>query len=245
VDSTLIVAMAIVAVAGTIFGMTGFGFALLSVPPLLLLYPPETVIALIFCVSLPISAIVVADARRDLDPRVLLSLLPGALVGLAIGVRILTWADPVILKLVAGVLVAGYSLLLLRGFQPRGAGGLPAAVAAGLASGALATSTGISGPPVIMLLTARRVAVHAFRVTTSAYFVFIDIVGLGALLAAGAVGRADLVAALALTPAALVGTLAGNRLVRRLDARQFRVLTLALLLLTGLSGMVTALAALR
>jgi uncharacterized membrane protein YfcA len=244
VDATLLAAMVIVGVSGVIFGMTGFGFALVSVPPLLLIYSPETVVALTIGASMLTSVIVVLGARRELDGRLVLSMLPGACVGLLLGVWVLKVVDPALLKITAGTLVAAYSILLLRGYQPSGMRGGWWASTAGTASGALATSTGLSGPPVVILFTARQLAKDAFRVTIAAYFVAINLIGGGILLAGGAVGHRELTISAALTPAALVGTVIGNRIVRRLTAAGFRSLTLALLLLTGLMGIGTALLAL-
>jgi uncharacterized membrane protein YfcA len=244
VDATLLAAMVIVAVSGVIFGMTGFGFAMISVPPLLLLYGPETVVALTIGASMLTSVIVVLGNHRELDRRLVLTMLPGAVVGLLLGAWILELVDPTILKIGAGAFVSTYSVLLLRGYQPTGMGSTRAATVAGTFSGALGTSTGLSGPPVVILFTARQLGVNAFRVTTAGYFVAINLIGMSILLAGGTVGRTELVVSAALTPAALIGTLIGNRLVRRFTAAQFRKLTLGLLLLTGLMGVATAAAAL-
>jgi len=244
VDATLLAAMGIVWVSGIIFGMTGFGFAMVSVPPLLLLYGPETVVALTIGASLLTSVIVVLGARHELNGRLVLTMLPGACAGLVLGAWILDVVDPAVLKIGAGSLVAGYSILLLRGYQPSGMANGSWATAAGATSGALATSTGLSGPPVVILFTARQLAKDAFRVTISAYFIAINLIGLGVLLAGGTVGEREVVTSTILTPAAVIGTLIGNRLVRRLTASGFRTLTLALLLLTGVMGIGTALVAL-
>ena len=243
-DTTLLAAMAIVGVTGVVFGMTGFGFALVSVPPLLLLYEPETVVALTIGVSLLTSAIVVLGARSELDRRLVLSLLPGAVGGLLLGAWVLEIVDPTLLKVVAGTLVAGYSILLLRGFQPSGLATVRATSLAGAASGLLATSTGLSGPPIVILFTARRLTKDAFRVTIAAYFVVINLIGFAVLLAGRTIGEREVLTTALLTPAAALGAFVGTRLVRRLSAGGFRTLTLALLLLTGLMGIGTALVAL-
>lgn len=236
--------MVIVGISGIIFGMTGFGFALVSVPPLLLLYEPETVVALTIGASLLTSIVVVLGARRELDIRLVATMLPGACAGLLLGARALSVVDPTVLKIVAGALVAGYSLVLLRGFQPTGLRGVWPATLAGAASGALATSTGLSGPPIVILFTARELTKDAFRVTISGYFVAINVIGLIVLLSGGTVGESEVTTSIALTPAAAIGTVIGNRFVRRFTAAGFRKLTLALLLLTGLMGIGTALVAL-
>lgn len=240
----LVAAMAIVAIAGVIFGMTGFGFALLSVPPLLLIYEPNTVVALMICITIATSGIVMISGRNVLDWRLVLTLLPGAIVGLALGTRILQDVDPTMLKIVAGTFVAAYSIALLAGFQPVGGRNPAVVAAASLASGALATSTGLSGPPIVMLLSARQLEKNAFRSTVTTYFVAIAFASLPLLLLSGAVGESDVVTSLWLSPAAIVGTFTGNRLVRKMNAAAFRKLTLVLLLVTGLMGIITAVVAL-
>lgn len=240
-DATLLTAMVIVAVTGVIFGMTGFGFALVSVPPLLLLYDPNVVVALTIGVSLLTSAVVVLSARREVDGRLVVSVLPGAIVGLLIGARILAVVDPTVLKIAVGTFVGGYSILLLRGFQPVGLGSNWAASLAGVASGALATSTGLAGPPIVMLFTVRHLARDAFRVTIATYFVIINVIGFIVLLIGGSIGESEVVLSAALTPAAGLGALIGSCLVRHFTAVEFRKLTHGLLLLTGIMGIGTAL----
>ena len=84
-DSTLILASLVLVISGVAAGTTGFGFALIAVPPLLLLYPPQTVVLIIFGASLLPGLLVVANARRETDLRLVGLLLPGALLGLLLG----------------------------------------------------------------------------------------------------------------------------------------------------------------
>jgi uncharacterized membrane protein YfcA len=243
VDLTIIAAMLVIAASGLVFGLSGFGFALVSVPPLLLLYPPETVVAVTLAVGLLMSGIVVRDAWRDLQPRTVISLLPGALVGLLAGLRVLTEVNPDWLKAAAGVIVTGYALLVLRGVEVRGMTHRWAPTIAGFASGTLAISTGLSGPPVVMLLTARRLSIGAFRSSFAAYAVILNLTGLAVLGGGHTLDGADLITTVVLLPAALLGTLTGNRLVQRLDPARFRTLTLVLLLTTGVVALATVVAA--
>jgi len=51
--------------AGTITGLTGFGLALISVPLLLFVYDPTTVVVLTAMLSVFINAVVVGDSWRE------------------------------------------------------------------------------------------------------------------------------------------------------------------------------------
>lgn len=243
-ETSLLVAIIVLGISGIVVGATGFGFALISVPPLLLLYPPQTVVVIIFSASLLPSLLVVASAWRETDLRLVARTLPGALLGLLLGAQILRHADANLLKLIAGLFVAVYALLMWRGYRPTRLGGPWAPPLAGVASGALGAATGLSGPPIVILLTARQLARDVFRGTISAYFIATDIIGLAILFAGGTVSSREGWLTLILTTPAALGVLAGNALARRLTPATFRKLTLLLLLATGLMGMTTALIAL-
>jgi uncharacterized membrane protein YfcA len=240
VDAALLAALAIVLAAGVISGLTGFGFALVSVPVLLLVYDPATVVTLSLTLTLVTCTVIAVGVRHAIDLPVVLAMLPGAVAGLLTGAWLLTWLDAALIKVIAGSVVVVFSLVLLRGVHVPGAGHLGAAILAGAASGTLATSTGLSGPPAVMLLAARNFTRDPFRASISAYFVAIDVIGIGALIWQGVLTERQLSTTAVLLPAAVLGTYGGARLSRRVNARLFRRLTLSLLLLTGLLGAVTA-----
>lgn len=244
-ESSLIVAIMVLAISGIATGATGFGFALISVPALLLLYPPQTVVIIIFSASLLPSLLVVASAWRQTDLRLVALLLPGALLGLLLGAQLLRIADPVILKLIAGLFVAIYALLMWGGHRPGGLESPWAASLTGVASGALGSATGLTGPPIVILFTARQLPRDVFRGTISAYFIATSLIGLGILFANGTVGTQEGTLTLFLTPPAALGVLLGNALAHRLSAANFQALTLLLLMATGIMGMTTAILALR
>jgi uncharacterized membrane protein YfcA len=236
----VLIAAAIILTAATISGLTGFGFGLVSAPPLLLLFDPALVVAIIKVLTLGTTWIVLVDARRHLQRRTVLGLLPWAIGGLAVGVAILKQVDPISIKLLASAVVILFALLLLRGITPGGATGWWTVPLTGLTSGALSTSTGLSGPPIVLLFTLRRFEIHAFRASAAAFFILTELVGLPALLSQGVVGRWDIATAAVLAPAAVTGRFAGIWLSRRVSRAHFYRITLFLLILTGAAGVISA-----
>ena len=239
-SASLVVALFAAFLAGCVSGLTGFGLALISVPLLLFVYDPTTVVALTTVLSVAINVAVVWDSWREAHWRLVLALLPPAFVGVAAGVAVLRVVDPLYIRLGVGVLVVLSTLLLLREVRLPGAGTRWGPVVVGSSSGALSTSTGLAAPPIVILLASRGLPKHAFRSSSALYFLPMSIVGLVALVLWGLVDGGQLMLALALVPAAFLGKLLGTTLLTRVSEKTFHRTSLVFTLLTGALGVATA-----
>jgi uncharacterized membrane protein YfcA len=184
--------------------------------------------------------VILAGEWRHIQRQTVAWLVPPALIGIAGGFAVLRSADETSIKLLASAVVVAFAVLLLAGFRLPRVDSRWATWVTGLTSGVLSTSTGLSGPPVVVLFTARGLTPTTFRVTLTAYFACVDLVTLGLLAGSRSIGRDDAVLAVALVPAALVGRAAGRWLATRTSPERFRRLSLSLLALTGISGLVSA-----
>lgn len=240
--ASLLLAAASVASAGVITGLTGFGFALVSVPLLLLVMDPPSVVTTVLVIGQLTSAVNAATARRHVVRSMLWALLPGATIGIVAGSFVLRWLPPATLKLVAGGLVVLFTALLA--FRREAAGRRwPAREAiVGGASGALMTSVGLSGPPVVLLASSALPDKDRSRATLAAYFALTSPLGLATLLAQGSAPLHAWLAALLLAPLALAGRELGARLHRRTPSGAFRTITLAITFAAGIGGVASALA---
>jgi len=244
IDATFLLACLIILVATIVAGLAGFGLSILSVPPLLLLYDPATVISLNKILTLGTTWVIVVEAWRHISWRWIARILPTGLVGLFVGTWLLRALDSNVIKVIAGAIVIALAVLLLS-WQPRAVRERPwMGPAVGLVSGTSSTAVGMAGPPIVLFFTVMGVSKEVFRATTATYFVASDVVGLPTLISQGIVGGEDLRLSLALAPIALVGRLIGIRLVPHVSPRAFRRATLALLLVTGSVSVVTGLGAL-
>ena len=244
IDATFLLACAVIFFATMVAGLAGFGLSIVSVPPLLLLYDPASVIALNKILTLGTTWVILVEAWRHISWRWIARLAPTALVGLFAGSWLLRVLEPSVIKVAAGVIVIALAVLLLT-WQPHELRLRPwMGPMVGLISGTSSTSVGMSGPPVVLFFTVMGVGKNVFRATSAMYFIAIDLVGLPALVSQGTVTTSDLKLALALAPVALLGRLLGTRLVRHVSPLAFRRATLALLLVTGAVSIVTGMAAL-
>ena len=239
-DAALIVAMFAALLAGLVTGLTGFGIAMISTPLLLFVYEPRTVVVLTVVFSVFISAAVVWDSWREADRRLALGLLVPALLGVVVGTVALDEIDPDYIRLAIGALVVFSALLLVRNFKLPGANTGWGTLVAGSVSGALTTSTGLAGPPVVLLLASRNVPKHEFRGTTALYFLPMSIAGFAVLYARGLVEAPEIPLGLALVPAAIVGKAIGTVLLKHVSENAFQAVTLGLVIMTGTLGVLTA-----
>jgi uncharacterized protein len=143
-------------------------------------------------------------------------------------------------RLGVGAIVVFSALLLVRDVRLPGANTRWGTLVAGSASGALSTSTGLAGPPIVLLLASRGLPKHEFRGTSALYFLPISVAGLAVLAFRGLVDASEVPLGLLLIPAAIAGKAVGTALLGHVSERAFRAITLGLVILTGTLGVMTA-----
>ena len=169
--------------------------------------------------------------------------------GLALGALALELLSKPVLQVAVGAAVVAAAAWQMRHRARRvgvpGAGGRPAAWAAGLVSGALTTSISVSGPPVVLWLEAQGMRPGPFRATLAASFLALNVAGGVVVVVAGGTGavRLDVVAAAA-RPRRWSGHFLGARAFRRLAGPRFSLVALALVVFAGLASLAAGLAGL-
>jgi uncharacterized protein len=239
-SAALLVALLSALLAGAVSGLTGFGLALISTPLLLFVYDPRTVVVITVALSIFINFAVVWDSWRDAQRRVVIALLPPAFVGIVMGVEVLRVVNPLYIRLAVGVVVVFSALLLLRDIQLPGAETRWGTVLAGWASGALSTSTGLAGPPIVLLLASRGLPKRVFRGSSALYFLVMSVAGVVVLFYRRLFDASDVQLMLVLIPAAFLGKAIGTAMLKRISEKTFRTITLSIVTLTGSLGVATA-----
>jgi uncharacterized protein len=240
---TLLLIAIAVGVASYAQAVAGFGFALIASPLIAALDGPRAAVIGVAVVVTLQSIYVIRRLRADVRWRPVALLTGASLLGMPLGLLVFTHLSKSGLTAVIGVMVLVFALLLWRGWQ------LPdtklTETAAGLVSGAFATSTGTSGPPIVITFHGRGMDPNAFRASLAGVF---TVQGLVAVALFGVAGQFDAhvwrVIAVG-TPAMVIGWLAGNRLFARIQHDRFRGIVLGLLALSGVSAVIDALLSLR
>lgn len=233
---TVLYAAAVVLVAGFFQAAAGFGFALLAVPLLSLVLPPQTAVVVVFLQSTTSSLLTAAHRSENVDRIEASRLSIGAVVAMPLGALILVTASADALRLGLGIVTCSAALYMLLPSTKRRQDLVVrpwATYTVGAVSGVLNTALATNGPPLVVYLRARGLAVDAFRATISVVFIVSSVVGLVILVATGAVhGTAVHYFVLTVAPA-LVGWAAGAATAARLRHHHFVHMVDVLLLVSG------------
>lgn len=232
--------IAVVLVASTAQTVAGFGFALIAVPFLVTVLGVRETIVVATILGIANSLLVQRGAWRHTPRPAVAAMLAGSFAGMPLGLLVLLYAPPDALRLAVGVASIAMALAIVSGFRIA-ASGRGAEATAGLISGALNTSVGMNGPPVVLYLQDQRLPTQAFRAALSAFFLVTNVTTLVLLTVTGIVTRDVVLLAIAALPCTVIGSIAGHALLPRLSAETFRSMVLALLVVTSLGAVASAL----
>ena len=226
------VAAALIAVlAGLSQSVTGFGFSMVAIPLLALWSDSRLAIVAITMLAAFCTLVGGIRERAHVDWRTSRLVTVSAVVGMPFGLVALKLASVRTLSLLIGLMVLVSVVVLARGVRLEP--GIGHTLGAGWLSGALLTSTGMNGPPLVAAFQAMRLTPHTFRATLQAAFFVQDLFAIAGFAIIGQVSVPALVAAAAGVPGVLVGWFLGDRVFAHLSPRVFRVLVLLLMTATG------------
>jgi uncharacterized membrane protein YfcA len=230
-------ALGFVVLAGLVRGFSGFGSAMILSPSLAWLYGPQIGVPLLLLLDFIIALQMAPGALKSGHPPTLKRLCPAALVGLPVGIWVLTILPADILRrIIAAVVLLVVVVMVLR--PKRGAPGPGGAVAAGALSGLTNGASGMAGPPVILFFLAGSDTPATIRGSLSLYFLFTDFMGCLGLLIAGKMTLQIAGLALLMLLPLMAGALLGSVLFKRGASPAFyRILALGIVGAVGVMGL--------
>jgi uncharacterized membrane protein YfcA len=236
----------IVLLGYTIFGATGFGSSIISVPGLAHFFPLTFTVPLITATDAVASLSTALRYRRLVAWGEVVRLLPAMLIGIACGMTLLLNLprNPALLAL--GVFASTYGLYVIVG--PPKVGRAPRWLAwpVGIAGGVFSSLFGTGGPVYVIFLSARIGDKSALRATTALVVAIAIWIRLLLFVAVGVLLNATLASmALLLLPVVVLGLWIGNRLHHALSHGGVLRLIGGLLLVNGVALMARAVEAMR
>jgi hypothetical protein len=187
VSGTTVEILAVIFLATLIRSAFGFGEALIAVPLLALYLPIKVAAPLAVLISITIAAVVVAQDWRKIHFRSTGWLFASTLLGIPVGLLLLTSTHQRAVKIALAIFILAFSLYSLLGRRPPelkqdNAGWL---LGCGFCAGVLGGAYGMNGPPLVIYGAMRRWSAQHFRATLQGYFLPASIVGMAGYWAAG------------------------------------------------------------
>ena len=224
----LAVSMIIAGMGGLIRGLTGFGGALVMMPPLALIMGPRLAVFTVLLLECFAGWPMLREAVRLAHYRVIVPIAVAACVTMPLGAYLLVTADPLVLRRwIAGIVIV-FSMVMLTGVRYQGSQRLGTSIALGAFSGVLLGATGIGAPPVILYLLSGPDPAARTRANLTLYVATLSLVMLAVLLFGRIVQTREVLTALILGPCFYIGVKFGARLFLRFSELRFRQFALVL-----------------
>lgn len=224
----------IIFTASIVRGFTGFGLALVAVPLIQFIIPVSDTAVFIAIINAIFSVIYFRRSRESVKGQPLGRMAIWTGIGVAAGALILKFVNPAYIQLVWGLLIILIVFALARGFSFGIQSDKSAMTLSGLFGGVLAGATGITGPPVAIILSSMKTPREKFNAVISLFILFAVSYALLFYLAAGLVKTDTFLLAMSSVPALAAGLYTGDRLVARISQQTFIRVVYIVLVIMGL-----------
>lgn len=229
----IIVLSVIIFIASIVRGFTGFGLALVAVPLIQFLMPVSDTAVFIAMINLIFSILYYRRSREIVAGQPLGKMAVWTGIGVAGGTLILKFINPAFIQLTWGVLIILIVIALARGTSFRISSDASAMTMSGLFGGLLAGATGITGPPVAIILSALKTPKEKFNAVISIFILFAVSYALIFYLISGLVRGETVLLSMCSVPALLAGLRTGDFLVSRISQKTFTNIVYVVLILMG------------
>lgn len=225
-DSELLALLGLtVFLAYTVFGLTGFGAAVVAVPIMVQFVPLQVAVPLVVLFDLLCTSWVGARNWRHVSAAELRRMFPTMLIGIGVGATILSDLGPKwpLVSLGVFVLLVALRNLAAPNGAPAGRIGGHWAIPFGIVGGVFSALFGTGGPIYTIYLSRRLVDLNQFRATISVVILAGSIIRAATFGTAGLYDKEPvLTAALGLLPFCVVGVFIGSRLRTRVAPVRLR-----------------------
>ncbi len=214
-------------------GLTGFGFALVSLPVLMAWYPPREIIPVLMICNLIASLFIVLQKKQHpLVTRPYQSLIVSGGLFTVLGVMALKTVSEQTLVHITGL---AFIVLTLFSWRKLPEVKLPpiAFSLAGALIGFITGAISVSGPPLALFLNLSRVDNRGFREIFAWFSIVTAVVAIAGYIQTGLLTMQSLKMALVFVPILLFGTIVGKRLNSLFSVNAFRKINMAITLLAS------------
>ena len=232
----LVLVVAAAGLGGAIFGIAGFAFGIIASLFLHHGFPAADVVFIVVAGALVLNLGLLPKFWSDIDLRRSIPYLAGATLGLPIGLLLLRWLDPRLIRIFVSVLVLCYCLFALRQqsrepLRYSARRGHAADGAIGLAGGVVGGISGLGPMLPGIWYGLRGMSKVEQRALTQPFGIYVQGLMVIWLLATGVVSRTAMEGVAVATPVMLGAAFIGLRVFDSLSTRRFQRIVIAAALL--------------
>ncbi|MRT93584.1 sulfite exporter TauE/SafE family protein [Ancylomarina sp. 16SWW S1-10-2] len=219
--------------ASFIKGVTGFGFALLAVPFLSLIFPMQIVVPAMSLFNLITSLVVLFKLRERIKAYYFIPMFIASLGGIPLGIYALKYVSSDTLRLLTGIMVVIFSIQMLGKVKlAKHFLSLPI-VFAGFISGALTSAISVGGPPLVIAMNRKGYDKNRFRGVFSWFSVFSSFFVTVAYFMKGMIEMESINIAIFCIPILFFGSHLGAKFSNKVDPEKFRKIVIGINIVTG------------
>lgn len=221
-------------------GIVGFGFALIATPLALIFLEKEAVVSSMLIVGLALNGFLAKKIQKPVNFRLVIPLFLTSLVGMPVGVWVLKTISMNLMKVLVGSLVIIFTIILYFAKVKIPESNLFSTIT-GFFHGLLNTSTGMSGPPVVLLLAGQNLPKNEFRKTLASFFFGTGIISITLFIINQIITLQRASFGLISIPLVFLAGFLGDKMAGKVPQKLFKVLALGTLFLSGLYGIFSGL----
>ena len=169
-DPATLPVVGVVFLATLVRSALGFGEGLVAVPLLALVIPIRVAVPLATLLSIAVAALILLQDWRKVHARSAWSLVFPTLLGIPLGLLVLTEVSPPVVKAAMAIVIIAFSCYGLFGRRKPQLPDDRLAWVFGFGAGVLGGAYGMNGPPLVVYATLRGWTPEHFRATLQGYF---------------------------------------------------------------------------
>jgi uncharacterized membrane protein YfcA len=214
--------------------MTGFGFALISVPLISLIVDVKYAIPLAAICGLIVNVYLIIKLKNHIKYFELKELIIGAVIGIPIGALFVVYTDPDILKNILGVIVLLFVAITLTNKIKQTGIDKNWGYLFGLSSGILGGAFNTNGPPILIFFYLHGYDKYKQKASITGFFIVTSITVVTTHIFVGLSTQEVWIDSLKLLPIVLAGIILGHSLFKKVSTLFYNRLILLGLFIIGI-----------
>ena len=215
--------------------VSGFGQALIVAPLLTFIMETKQAVVISVIIGGIGSIFVLYYTWRYVDIKRAAFIGVGTIFGIPLGAYLLSVLSSNIMRLIIASFAIPFAILLILGHSHKFSRDSVGCVIFGFLGGALAATTSMGGPPVVLFLLNQGLVKEKFVGTLSLVFLFMSLTSFGAHSILGLVNAEVLILSAILIPALWLGTYIGIRVLPKIQPLLFQKIAAGIVVLSAIA----------